>query len=185
MVWLINNDLDYETSNKIPINDRFIFLEICTILEASNAYTKDERNEYLEDSVEKASQLPSPRFIKTHLPAELLPIQLWTVKPKIVYVARNPKDVAVSMYHHFRNVYGYTATFDQHMDLFMSDQVMWAPFHNHVLNFWHIRNEENILFLTYEEMKMNLMPVLQKMLMFFGKEYPDAEIEKLHSSLSV
>lgn len=39
--------------------------------------------------------------------------------------------------------------------------------------------------MTYEEMKLNLMEVLRKTLMFFGKEYSDAEIDNLHSSLSV
>ena len=42
----------------------------------------------------------SPRLIKTHLPPALLPRALREAsRPKVVYVARNPKDVAVSYYH--------------------------------------------------------------------------------------
>ena len=42
----------------------------------------------------------SPRLIKTHLPPALLPRGLIAPdRPKVVYVARNPKDVAVSYYH--------------------------------------------------------------------------------------
>lgn len=39
------------------------------------------------------------RFIKTHFPITLLPQNATKVGAKIIYVARNPKDVAVSFYH--------------------------------------------------------------------------------------
>lgn len=44
---------------------------------------------------------PSPRFIKTHLPMSLMPPTLLDTA-KMVYVARDPRDVAVSCYHHAR-----------------------------------------------------------------------------------
>ena len=37
---------------------------------------------YMEDTLQKAEMLRSPRCIKSHLPLQLLPEQLWTVKPK-------------------------------------------------------------------------------------------------------
>jgi len=40
---------------------------------------------YMEDSMRKAEMLQSPRCIKSHLPLQLLPEQLWTVKPKAKY----------------------------------------------------------------------------------------------------
>ena len=46
--------------------------------------------------------MPSPRFMKSHLPVHLLPADILTKKAKIVYVARNPKDVAVSFFHMHR-----------------------------------------------------------------------------------
>lgn len=184
MVWLIHNNLDYESANKQYLTDRFAFFEAITIYDIKNGDTIDE-NEFSISSIERARQLPSPRFIKTHLPAELLPTQLWTVRPKIIYTARNPKDTAVSFYHHYRNIQGYTGTFDEFMEAFLADQVIWAPFHSHILNFWNIRNEQNILFLTYEEMKLDLMAVLRRVSKFFGKVYNDAELEQLHGSLQV
>ena len=42
-------------------------------------------------------------MIKTHLPGDLLPPQIFEKKPKVVYVGRNPKDCAVSFYH-FHNL---------------------------------------------------------------------------------
>lgn len=35
------------------------------------------------DSVREVETLKSPRCIKTHLPLQMLPEQLWTVRPKV------------------------------------------------------------------------------------------------------
>lgn len=43
-------------------------------------------------------EAPSPRFIKTHLPISLLPPSLLSTA-KVIYVARDPRDVAVSYYY--------------------------------------------------------------------------------------
>jgi hypothetical protein len=47
--------------------------------------------------------LPSPRVIPTHLPSRLYPKTVLERQCKRVYVVRNPKDVAVSFYHHRRS----------------------------------------------------------------------------------
>src|SRR5215510_5449544 len=46
--------------------------------------------------------LPSPRVIPTHVPFRLYPQMVIERHCKRVYVIRNPKDVAVSFYHHHR-----------------------------------------------------------------------------------
>jgi hypothetical protein len=43
------------------------------------------REKNFEDTVQKVEMLQSPRCIKSHLPLQLLPEQLWTVKPKAKY----------------------------------------------------------------------------------------------------
>ena len=65
--------------------------------------------------------LPSPRFIKTHLPVHIIPPDIFNKKSKIVYVARNPKDLAVSFYYFCRwnpNVPKYE-TWDKFFDAYM------------------------------------------------------------------
>lgn len=48
--------------------------------------------------------LPSPSIFNTHTLIRWLPKQYIENGGKIVHVLRNPKDIAVSMYHHFKNV---------------------------------------------------------------------------------
>lgn len=68
----------------------------------------------------------SPRFIKTHLPISLLPPTLLDTC-KTVYVARDPRDVAVSCYHLKKDICasGLTAPFEDYFVLFKKDLRKW------------------------------------------------------------
>lgn len=63
------------------------------------------------------------RFIKTHLPFSLMPPSVMNERAKIIYVARNPKDVIVSYYHLSRlyRTTGYVNDFDQFWEYFEND----------------------------------------------------------------
>lgn len=69
---------------------------------------------------EKLSIMPSPRFLKTHIPLSLLPPKLLDIA-KVVYVARDPRDVAVSNFHLNRLVkmYAFPGTFKEYWGLFV------------------------------------------------------------------
>lgn len=63
------------------------------------------------------------RFIKTHLPFSLMPPSAMSERAKIIYVARNPKDVIVSYYHLSRlyRTTGYVNDFSTFWDYFEND----------------------------------------------------------------
>uniref|UniRef100_A0A1B0CHY3 Sulfotransferase domain-containing protein n=2 Tax=Lutzomyia longipalpis TaxID=7200 RepID=A0A1B0CHY3_LUTLO len=161
MVWLLDNNLDFEAAKTTPLTNRFHFLEL-------NKLPNGEPGE----PIKKLRDMTTKRYIKSHLPAHLLSRSLWYAKSKVIYVARNPKDAAVSFFHHQKNLDGFTGSLDDYLDIFINDYVMFGPFHDHVLDFWRMRDEENVLFITYEEMKRDLEGVIRKTCAFLGKDYP-------------
>jgi len=49
--------------------------------------------------------LPSPRLMRSHLPYNLIPKgQDETTMCKYIYIARNPKDAVVSLYHFYKKL---------------------------------------------------------------------------------
>ncbi|XP_037777501.1 luciferin sulfotransferase-like isoform X1 [Penaeus monodon] len=123
--------------------------------------------------------MAEPRTIKAHLQKPLLPTQLWSVKPKILYVCRDPRDVCISYYFHSVKLDGYTGQLEDFVELFLEDMITWSPFWSHVLDFWRMRHENYILFLRFEEMKEDLPAVVRKVANFLGKAVTEEEVEKL------
>jgi hypothetical protein len=100
------------------------------------------------------------RLFTCHLPLALMP-DFAASKGKYIYVARNPKDVAVSCFHHVQSFGGYDGTWDEYFDLFVQGQVMYGSYFDHVLPWWQAsRKVANILFLKYEDMKRDLAGVV-------------------------
>ena len=60
--------------------------------------------------------------------------------------------------------------FDVFFNAFIEDVAgYYTPFMPHVLGYWERRHEENILFITYEEMKRDLPAVIRKVSGFLNK----------------
>lgn len=75
-----------------------------------------------DDAIKLLAETSSPRFIKTHLPIKLMPHDTLAKGCKIVYVARNPKDVLVSLLHFFTGAsFSFTGNLEELLDFFMDD----------------------------------------------------------------
>ncbi|XP_014227591.1 sulfotransferase 1C4-like [Trichogramma pretiosum] len=188
MVWGICHELNFETA-KAPINERFPFLEFSGIITTARVAMRDNNTSvpsWVLNSVEFCENLPSPRYIKCHLPFNLLPRQIRTgeKKPKIVYVSRNPKDVCISFYHHSKLLEGYCGNFEEFCELFLGDHVFYAPYWNHVNGYWDRSNMENLLLLRFEDMKMDLSSVIRRTAKFLGKNLSSDEVKLLADHLS-
>jgi hypothetical protein len=97
--------------------------------------------------------MPQRRLFTSHLPYPLMP-SLKGTTAKIVYVARNPKDVAISTYFHNQSKGGYEGTWEEHFELFLNSDVGSGPYFDHILPWWQAsQTDDQILFLKYEDMK--------------------------------
>ena len=125
----------------------------------------------------------------------------------MVYVARNPKDVIVSFYHHHKlmKMQGFSGgSLENFADFFMKDQgecrvlsallypshliyylvwsfftVIFCPYFPHILDAWAKRTHPNLLFIFYEDMKKNLRGEVEKVARFLGKPLTEENMTKL------
>uniref|UniRef100_T1GCS6 Sulfotransferase domain-containing protein n=1 Tax=Megaselia scalaris TaxID=36166 RepID=T1GCS6_MEGSC len=97
-------------------------------------------------------------------------------KNKVIYVARNVKDAAISFFHFAKALTVFRGTKDQFLKAFMEDNIYYCPFWPHILEFYEMRNEKNIFFTTYEKMKTDLRSVIKDLCVFLEKPVPSNEI---------
>ncbi|XP_076438737.1 sulfotransferase 1B1-like [Babylonia areolata] len=98
--------------------------EIISMLQRGSAgYVKGDKATAMMDRLTKPEldQLASPRVLNTHMPFSRLPTQVFEKKTKVVYLLRNPKDVAVSMHNHMRDwtAMGYPGSWPDFLQLFL------------------------------------------------------------------
>ncbi|XP_072943491.1 sulfotransferase 1B1-like [Epargyreus clarus] len=197
LVWMVANDLDYAKSDAIPLTERYPFLEFSVFVHPvmkkrfSNENSDSERKlELLElvtaPGTELLAEMPSPRFVKTHLPLSLLPPTLLDTA-KVVYVARDPRDVAVSFYHLNKSMrtQGYIGDFKMYWEFFIKDLHHWTPFFDHLKESWEKRHHPNLLFLFYEELSKDLPAAVGRVAKFLGKELSEKQIAQLCDHLSI
>ncbi|XP_018563734.1 estrogen sulfotransferase-like [Anoplophora glabripennis] len=199
MVWQIANDLDYEEAAKSYISHRFPHLDFSLfsrlpqmkeILEKKDVDEEalDIARKYLELSVDGLSQRKGRRFLKCHLPISLMPPHIFEVGAKVIYCARNPKDVLVSIIHvirFFQSDRGPKPNIKNWFDDFKNDLGMYCPFFEQVLEAWERRNDKNFLFLFYEDTVRDKRQTIQKIAEFLGKKLSDDQIDGLKDYLSI
>uniref|UniRef100_A0A023FV66 Putative cytosolic sulfotransfer n=1 Tax=Amblyomma parvum TaxID=251391 RepID=A0A023FV66_AMBPA len=116
---------------------------------------------------EAVRRMPRPNAIKSHLPVQLMP---WSERAKYIYVARNPKDCFVSIFLN-RQLFLKQKSMDAAFQEFVSGDMIWGDYFDHVCG-WHARRDElNVLFLLYEDIKRAPHEVIEKLAQFLGDEW--------------
>ncbi|CAH4037220.1 unnamed protein product [Pieris brassicae] len=193
LVWLVANNLDYDTAKSILLMQRFPFLEFSTMfhsemiqyyLEQSKGDEKKQKEIKMMTThiLDQLAMAPSPRFIKTHLPLSMLSPNILNTK-----VARDPRDVIVSFYLISRSMtfVGWTGDFKSFWDLLINDLLHWMPFFEHLKEAWEKRHHPNLLFMFFEELKKDLPAMINRVSDFMGKKYSDEEVATLCEHLHV
>ncbi|XP_022083306.1 solute carrier family 46 member 3-like [Acanthaster planci] len=112
--------------------------------------------------------MKSPRCIISHCMERFRPPQVLTKNAKVVYVARNPKDVVVSTFKMMPKW-----TFDEALWAFYHDKMMYGSWFDHVLGYWTEQGRENFLLLKYEDLHKDLRGSVCKLAKHVGKDLPD------------
>lgn len=127
------------------------------------------------------SALQSPRAFKSHFAYDRMPCGLpSSTTCKYIYVARNPKDVAVSYFHHHLG-FKYVAElcWEDYISWFLSGQVPFEDYFDHVLSWWAHKDDDNVLFIKYEDMKKDLQSSIKQISEFMSHKLSKEIIEKI------
>ncbi|XP_051822400.1 sulfotransferase 1 family member D1-like [Antechinus flavipes] len=172
---LIYNNGDVEKCKRDAIFNRVPFMELIM-----PGYV---------NGIKQLEELKSPRLVKTHLPVELLPPSLWKNDCKMIYVARNAKDVAVSYYyfHKMAKMHPEPGTWEEFLEKFMTGKLSFGSWYDHVKGWWEKKKDYRILYLFYEDMKEDPKRELLKILKFLEKDLPEEIVNKIlhHTSFKI
>ena len=93
-------------------------------------------------------------------------------------MVQNPKDVAVSYFNfHISLKFAKNVDWPTFASWFLSGEVSFGSYLDHVLSWWEHRDEENVLFLKYEDMKKDVRSAIVRIASFIGKDLTEEEME--------
>ncbi|XP_062841826.1 sulfotransferase family 2, cytosolic sulfotransferase 3 [Trichomycterus rosablanca] len=126
-------------------------------------------------------KLSSPRAFVSHMPYHLMPRSFFSSKAKVIYIARNPKDVMVSSYH-FHQMASFLhdpGTFENFVDSFLAGQVMFGKWTDHVKSWRNSNLGDGILYVTYEELIEDLHGVVERIAGFLGRQLSEESLKRV------
>jgi hypothetical protein len=132
---------------------------------------------------EELANLSSPRIFKSHMPYRMaLGGDPASSEGRYIYIARNPKDVAVS-YYYFERQKGwsgyYNGPWEHWFKILLEGKVQRGCWFDHVLGWWEKRDLDNVLFLKYEDMLGDFPAQLNRISSFLGYDHNWDSIQKI------
>ncbi|KAJ8245629.1 hypothetical protein GJAV_G00272790 [Gymnothorax javanicus] len=131
--------------------------------------------------INELRNLPGPRVIPTHLPQNMVPRQVLSKNCKVIYVIRNPKDTAVSMFHYYQqnphlpSIQKWAAF----LDLFLKGEVVYGSWIDHLLSWEMNENRGNTLFVYYESLKKDLPKYVQEISSFLRMRVTEEQAREI------
>ncbi|XP_072889674.1 sulfotransferase 1B1-like isoform X1 [Hemitrygon akajei] len=159
---------DVKKCLRAPVHSRIPFLEF--------KYCGQPRT-----TLQQLLNTPPPRVIKTHLPFQLLPKSFLEQGCKMIYCARNAKDLMVSYFHFdlMNQLQPDPGTWQEYFQRFLEGNVSYGPWHHHVRGWWDQRKCHPILYLFYEDLKEDLKREVVKIARFLEKQISDSALDSI------
>ncbi|KAM3592838.1 uncharacterized protein V6R79_026325 [Siganus canaliculatus] len=163
MIPLIINEGDSTSVDTIPTWKRVPWLEAVHV------------------AVRNLEQGPSPRMLATHFQHNMMPVSFFKAKPKVIYMMRNAKDVFTS-YFHFHGTTSFLVhpgSQNQFLHKFLDGKVMFGSWFDHVKSWLNAEGKTPIMYISYEEMKMDLKDSVTRIAQFLEKPLDREVVEKI------
>lgn len=132
----------------------------------------------IDERIQEYERQVDPRVFKMHVTWENIP-RAPDSKTKVITVTRDPRDLPYSYYKHVSAMNDHPAvpkyeSFEQYFEDYMKDFFIskWMK------SFWPHRNDPNLLWIRYEDMKQNLKAVAHQIIEFTGWDITDEVLEK-------
>ena len=134
-----------------------------------------------DQSIRDLEKIPRPRIFRSHFPYHLLPCgPPFTTPCRYIYVLRNPKDVAVSLFFYLKQGWHRDLRWGDFFEIYMKGEVIFGDYFDHLLSWWPHRDNKNVLFLTYEDhLKRDLSQSVSKIALFMGAVLPTESLAKI------
>lgn len=118
------------------------------------------------------------RAVKTHAEAQYVP---YNSAAKYVVVIRDPKDALISSFHFSESIMPGVKSIglDKWTDAFVKGETPFSLWAEHTAGFWPWRNRENVLVLTFAEMKQDLETAVRRLATLMNVDLTDVELEKV------
>ena len=142
-------------------------VETGTAMYAVAPWLEGRKSVSVDEAPLLGTERPS-RIIKTHLPATLCP---YSREARYIYVARHPVSCFASCIDFVRTNVGVMApAMPAFEEWYCSPDLMWwGTWTDHVKGWWsRSRDERNVLFVHFEEMKNNLPGIVRQVADFLG-----------------
>ncbi|XP_041509840.1 sulfotransferase 2A1-like [Microtus oregoni] len=132
-----------------------------------------------EDGYQTLINQEGPRLISSHLPFHLFPKSFFSSKAKMIYVIRNPRDVLVSGYFFFHktNLVKNPGSLIKYFEWFLKGNVIYGSWFEHTRAWLSMRERDNFLLLSYEDLKQDTRGTIEKICDFLGKKLEKDELD--------
>ncbi|XP_078019665.1 sulfotransferase 2B1-like isoform X2 [Epinephelus lanceolatus] len=137
--------------------------------------------EHYRNSSLNLQEKPSPRMFTTHVQYNMMPPSFFEVKPKVINVMRNPKDAFTSLFYYSEMASHWVNPGSQSdfLHKFLDGKVVYGSWFDHVKSWLNAEDKEHIMYISYEEMIMDLKDSVARIAQFLQKSLDTEVIEKI------